>query len=212
MGMAVSGAALPLFITMWVVMMAAMMFPSVAPVVVVHWRVARKRNEKPLSVPIFVGAYLAVWGAIGAVAYLADRLVLHFSPSLSLRGAALVGGAALVVAGVYQFTPAKSACLRGCRSPMGFMLQWKPGLAGAARMGARNGAYCVGCCWGLMLALFVLGLANLAWMGVVAAVIFVEKVAPFGPKATRVFGAGLVALGVAMAISPALLGAGPFGG
>jgi predicted metal-binding membrane protein len=128
-----------------------------------------------------------------------------------MHEAALVGGIALVAAGAYQFTPAKTACLTGCRSPIGFLMQWKPGLGGAIRMGSRNGVYCVGCCWGLMLALFVLGLANLAWMGIVAAIIFIEKVTPFGFRAAKAFGVGLVALGLVMIAAPTLLGTGVFG-
>jgi predicted metal-binding membrane protein len=117
-----------------------------------------------------------------------------------------------MVAGAYQFTPLKSVCLKHCRNPLDFLHHWKPGLVGAARMGVEHGLYCVGCCWGLMLVLFAVGLANIAWMGILAAVIFVEKIAPFGWAARKGVGAGLAVLGGLIVAVPALLGASVLGG
>ena len=194
-----------LFIGMWVTMMVAMMFPSVAPMVITQWRIAKQRRQGPLSVPVFVGGYLFVWTLIGIGAFALYRATLAVAPDLSLRSAALFGGVALVAAGAYQLTPMKNVCLSHCRGPLQFVLHWRPGLGGAARMGGEHGLYCVGCCWGLMIVLFVVGLMNLAWMGAIAAVIFVEKIAPFGMKASRVVGGTLIALGAAMAVWPAII-------
>ncbi len=212
MDMAGSAIAAPLFIGMWVTMMVAMMFPSVAPIVVMHWRISSGRRQSPAASPAFVGGYLLVWTAVGVGAYWAYRGIMSVAPSLSTRTAAALAGAVFIGAGAYQLSRFKSICLRHCRGPLDFLLRWRPGVAGAVRMGSVHGAYCVGCCWGLMVLLFVVGLMNLVWMGVVAAVIFVEKVAPFGQGMARTVGFALVALGAAMALFPPLLGWGLVGG
>jgi predicted metal-binding membrane protein len=200
------------FTGMWVTMMVAMMFPSVAPMVVAHWRISRIRRQSPLAVPLFVGGYLLSWTVIGIGAYWAYRGILSIAPSLSDRTAGLLAGGILAGAGAYQLSKLKSVCLRHCRNPLEFFMHWKPGLRGASRMGVEHGVFCVGCCWGLMIVLFVVGLMNLAWMGVIAAVIFVEKVAPFGWKMARGVGISLIALGIAIALFPVLVGSSLLGG
>jgi predicted metal-binding membrane protein len=208
-----SGAmSLPLFLAMWVTMMVAMMFPAAAPMVVAHWRLTYQRGGSPLAVVAFAAAYLVTWAVIGVVAFGLYRGILSVTPGLTARTASLLAGGILLVAGIYQFTPLKALCLKHCRNPLDFLLHWKPGVRGAARMGVEHGLYCVGCCWGLMLVLFAVGLANLVWMGILAAVIFVEKVAPFGWVARKGVGAGLAVLGAVIVTVPALLGIRLLGG
>ncbi|HXF56465.1 MAG TPA: DUF2182 domain-containing protein [Actinomycetota bacterium] len=211
MGMGMAMGA-PLFVGMWATMMVAMMFPSVAPMVLAHWRLSAGRRQGPLAVPLFVGGYLVSWTAIGVAAYGAYRGLLALAPTLSGRAAGMVAGATLTGAGVYQLSRFKTVCLSHCRSPVQFFLHWRPGLAGALRMGVGHGFYCVGCCWGLMLVLFVVGVMNLVWMGVLAAVIFVEKVAPFGWRMAKGVGVALIAAGLGVALFPAVLGTGLLGG
>ena len=119
------------------------------------------------------------------------------------RGGGYVAGAALVFAGLYELTPLKEVCLRHCRGPLHFVLGgWREGQAGAMRMGVEHGIYCVGCCWGLMVALFALGVMSLTWTAVIAAVIFVQKVLPFGDRLELLFATAFISLGVWVAVSP----------
>ena len=197
------------FVGIWVTMMAAMMLPSVAPMVLVFARVSRERSRRGQAafVPtwIFVAGYLAAWTVYGLVAYGVYRAIKDASPSFLAwddKGPYVAGGA-LALAGLYQLTPLKSVCLRHCRGPMHFILHdWREGWAGAVRMGFEHGAYCVGCCWGLMLALFALGVMSLTWMAVVAALIFAEKVLPRGEAFARIVAVGLVAVGIWVAAAP----------
>jgi predicted metal-binding membrane protein len=198
-----SPMGLPLFIGMWVTMMGAMMFPAVAPMVIIYSRFSRLRNHTRWGTPVFVGGYLLAWALVGLLFFAIYRGVLVLTASVSARGAALLGGTALVVAGVYQLTRFKSICLRHCRTPLDFLLHWRAGLRGGVRMGFLHGLFCVGCCWGLMLVLLAVGLTNLTWMAMVAAVIFLEKVAPFGWATARVVGIALVVLGAGVAFVPA---------
>jgi predicted metal-binding membrane protein len=202
---AMSSMGLPLFLGMWVTMMVAMMFPAVAPMVVGYSRFSRLRNRTRLATPAFVGGYLLAWTLVGLLVFAAYRAALRLTASLSARQAALLLGASLALAGAYQLTRFKSVCLRHCRSPLDFLVHWRPGRNGAVRMGAEHGLFCVGCCWGLMLVLLAVGLTNLAWMALVAAVIFVEKLAPFGWATARVVGAGLLALGAGVVFVPATM-------
>jgi predicted metal-binding membrane protein len=196
------------FVGTWVTMMAAMMLPSVAPMALLFAKVSRergRRNGEHIPTWIFLSGYFAAWTAYGLAAYGLYRAIraldLHFL-AWSHQGP-LVAGFALVAAGVYQFTPLKRICLRHCRSPLHFVLGgWRSGKAGAARMGIEHGAFCVGCCWGLMLILFALGAMSLVWMGVVAGLIFAEKVLPFGHRPTRVIAVALVAGGIWVAAAP----------
>jgi predicted metal-binding membrane protein len=151
-----------------------------------------------------VVGYLLAWTLYGLVAYAAYRAIRAEAPSFlawNEQGPWVAGGA-LAVAGLYQLTPLKSACLRHCRSPLHFLLRGRPGSLGALWMGIEHGSVCVGCCIGLMLALFALGVMSLVWMAVVAVAILVEKALPGGETFARVFAVVLVALGIWVAASP----------
>ncbi len=198
------------YVGIWVTMMAAMMLPSAAPMVLLYARVsgerARRGHAELVPTWIFVAGYLAAWTAYGLVAYGIYRAIVSAGTDYLAwdRSGPYVAGAALAAAGIYQLTPLKDVCLRHCRSPLHFLLHgWHEGRVGAFRMGVEHGAFCVGCCWGLMLALFALGVMSLVWMAVVAAVILVEKLAPQGERLSRVFAVALVALGVWVASAPA---------
>jgi predicted metal-binding membrane protein len=196
------------YLGIWVTMMAAMMFPAAAPMVVLFHRVSSeraKRGQPFVSTWVFVLSYLAVWTAYGLVAYALYRLVVHFDFGFLDwdRGGRYVAGGAIATAGLYELTPLKSVCLRHCRGPLHYMLHgWRNGALGAVRMGAEHGAYCVGCCWGLMIVLFALGVMSLTWMAVVAALIFAQKVLPKGEYLTKVFAVAFVAAGVWVASAP----------
>ena len=153
---------------------------------------------------LFVGGYLLAWTAFGATAYVVSHLARALAPSFVAwddRGP-WVAGAALVAAGLYQLTPLKTSCLRHCRSPLGFLLRRRGGHLAAVRAGLGHGGYCVGCCAGLMLALFALGIMSVFWMAVAAAAILVEKTLPRGEALARVLAVSLVALGAWIAVSP----------
>jgi predicted metal-binding membrane protein len=199
------------FVTAWVVMMAAMMFPSIWPMVGVYANVQRRRREGGQTAPagattLFVIGYLAVWTAAGLVAY----ALFEGLRSLSIdafswdRGGKYVAGGVLLLAAVYQLTPLKYACLRRCRGPLGFLIEsWRDGRVGALRMGFAHGAWCLGCCWALMAALFALGVMSVGWMILVAALIALEKLAPWQWLATRGVAIVLLVLAVAVATAPA---------
>jgi predicted metal-binding membrane protein len=197
------------FTGIWVTMMAAMMLPSVAPMVLTYSRIAKHRaatGGRPLAAPwIFVAGYLLVWTVYGLAAYGLYRVVDAVAGSVLDwdRAGPWVAGAALAGAGLYQLTPLKEVCLKHCRTPFHFVLHgFREGRAGALRMGVEHGGYCVGCCWGLMVALFALGVMSLWWMAVVAAVIFAEKVTRVGVRFSRVVAVALVAVGVWVAVAP----------
>ncbi len=196
------------FTGIWVTMMAAMMLPSAAPMVLLFHRVSSERSKRgDTSVPVWVFclSYLAVWTLYGFAAYGVYRLVVHFDVGFLEwdRGGRYVAGGAIVAAGLYELTPLKSVCLRHCRTPLHFVMgHWRDGRLGAVRMGAEHGAYCVGCCWGLMVVLFALGVMSLTWMALVAALILAQKVLPYGERLTRVFAAVFVAAGIWVASAP----------
>ncbi len=197
------------YLGVWVTMMAAMMLPSVAPMVLVFSRVNRQRTlgGRADAVPtwVFIAGYLIAWTVYGLVAYAVYRTAKHVAPHFLgwNHGGPYVAGAALVFSGLYELTPLKEVCLRHCRGPLHFVLGgWRDGQAGALRMGVEHGLYCVGCCWGLMVALFALGVMSLTWMAVIAAVIFAQKVLPAGDCLAPLFAAAFVALGVWVAVSP----------
>jgi len=196
------------FLGVWVTMMAAMMLPSVAPMVLLFDKVSTERERRGRSfVPtwIFASTYFAVWTGYGLAAYGLYRGVrsLHLEFLDWDRGGPYVVAGLLVLAGAYELTPLKTVCLRHCRSPMHFVLGgWRDGTGGALRMGAEHGAYCVGCCWGMMVVLFGLGVMSIAWMAVVAALIFAQKILPYGQQLTRVFAVVFVAAGVWIAAAP----------
>jgi predicted metal-binding membrane protein len=195
--------ALGWFLGVWVVMMAAMMFPSVAPTVSLYARMSRgKSRAAPL---VFAVGYLVTWTAAGVLAYgLFDlgRAVLGDQLAWDEAGRWLAGGT-LLVAAAYEVTPLKDVCLAKCRSPLGFLVgSWRGGLSGALNMGARHGAWCVGCCWALMASLFALGVMSLAWMAFVAALIALEKTLPWGRAVTYGTALVLLVLGVVLIAAP----------
>ncbi len=195
--------ALGWFLGVWVVMMAAMMFPSVAPTVALYSRMTRKRS--PLSPLLFAAGYLVVWAGAGVVAFLLGSAVTRISGDVLAwdRAGRWVAGATLLVAALYELTPLKDVCLGKCRSPLGFLLgSWRDGLSGALRMGAKHGAWCVGCCWALMASLFALGVMSVAWMALVAGLIAVEKTLPWRRVATYGTAALLLTLGVLLLAAP----------
>ena len=187
----------------WVVMMAAMMFPSVAPTVALYSRLMRERL--PLAPYAFVSGYLLTWAAAGVAAYGVGVTVSRvFGDSIMWdnHGRAIAGVTLLVAAG-YELTPLKTICLNKCRSPLGALLgSWRDGVGGAVRMGTKNGAWCVGCCWALMASLFALGVMSLAWMAFVAGLIAVEKLLPWRRVATYGVAALLLTLGLLLLIAP----------
>ena len=192
------------FLGIWVTMMAAMMLPSVSPMVLAYARVAKARPTRSPTA-VFVGGYFAAWTLYGLVAYGVYRLVGAADMGVLAwhRAGPYVAGGAIVAAGLYQLTPIKDVCLRHCRTPVHFLAHgWRDGAVGALRMGFTHGLYCVGCCWGLMLVLFTLGVMSLVWMAVIASVIFAEKVFPHGERLTRVVAVAFVALGLWIAIAP----------
>jgi predicted metal-binding membrane protein len=187
--------------TMWAVMMAGMMLPSAAPMVGAYSAtVHSEKTDLRGSTQLFVAGYLAVWMGFAALAT-AAQWALHGAALVDAMGASKtkwLGGVLLLGAAAYQFTPLKDVCLRQCRVPLGFLLnQWRQGPGGAVVMGAHHGLLCIGCCWALMAMLFVLGVMNLWWIALVAAVVILEKVVP-SVALTRVFGVSLALWGVAL--------------
>jgi predicted metal-binding membrane protein len=187
---------------MWSVMMVAMMLPSALPMILLYATIARRQHAAggPAAVPLFALGYVAAWSvfSVAAVAlqYLMERAAL-LSPMMESSSIALAG-ALLITAGAYQWTSVKSACLAHCQSPLDFVLaHWRSGSLGALRMGMRHGAYCVGCCWALMLLLFVGGVMNLAWIAGLALYVLVEKLTPPGHWVGRATGAVCIVWGLA---------------
>jgi predicted metal-binding membrane protein len=199
------GGSWPLFLGMWVAMMVAMMFPAAAPMAVMY---GRMRRSDPVSVALFVGSYIGLWFAFGVVAYVLSAWV----ESAASRSAWVTtnwgraGGVLIVLAGIYQLTPLKEVCLRHCRTPLSFvMTHWRDGRGGALRMGLVHGVYCAGCCWLLFLILIPLGVMNVAAMVAIAALVFAEKVLPYGRGIGIAASIALLVLGVAVVAEPSLL-------
>jgi predicted metal-binding membrane protein len=199
------------FIATWTVMMAAMMFPSVSPTVALYARMTRAAT--PVLPAVFTAGYLLVWVASGGLALaLADSMATIAGGVLAWdRAGRALTIATLLLAALYEFTPLKNACLGKCRSPLGFLLgTWRQGARGALLMGAKLGAWCLGCCWALMAALFALGVMNIAWMAAVSVLIALEKLLPWRRAATYVTAAVLVAVAAVALIAPnALPGTAP---
>ncbi len=195
--------ALAWFTGLWVVMMAAMMIPAIAPTVALYARMTRRRA--PDHALLFTGAYLVVWGLVGVAAYglfSAGRGLFGHALAWNAGGRWLAAGV-LGLAAVYELTPLKYLCLERCRSPLGFLLgAWRDGRRGAIGMGARHAVWCVGCCWALMAALFALGVMSLVWTAVVAALITLEKTLPWRRPATWGTAALLAALALTVALVP----------
>jgi predicted metal-binding membrane protein len=196
------------YVGIWVTMMAAMMLPSVAPMVLLFARVYSGRAEEAgpfVPTWIFVAGYFAVWTLVGLAAYGLYRGIHAVDLGFldwDAQGP-FVAGAAVAAAGIYELTPLKRVCLQHCRGPLHFLMHgWREGRVGALRMGAEHGLYCVGCCVGLMLVLFAVGVMSVLWMAVIAALIFAEKVLPFGEGLTRVLAVVFVVAGIWIAAAP----------
>lgn len=194
------------FIGAWTVMMAAMMFPSVAPTVALY---ARMTGPSARLLPLaFTTGYLVVWVATGGLALaVAEFVGTHAGNALGWdqAGRALTV-ATLLFAAAYEFTPLKRVCLGKCRSPLSFLLgTWRPGWRGGLLMGAKLGVWCLGCCWVLMAALFALGVMSIGWMGLVAGLITMEKLLPWRRAATFATAATLVGLAVLAVVSPTVV-------
>ena len=208
-GMGLGG--LGFYVTVWVVMMAAMMFPSVAPTVLMYDRLreghlTRGRGAPTDATALFVVGYLCVWTAAGLAAYGLFELVRAIDPAFLAWDEAgrYVTGGVIVASAVYQSTPLKQACLVKCRSPMMFLAErWRHGRAGALELGTRHGAWCLGCCWALMAALFAVGVMSLGWMALIAAFIAGEKLLPWPTAARRTVAVLLLGLGLGVAFLPA---------
>jgi predicted metal-binding membrane protein len=189
------------FVGVWVLMMAAMMLPSASPMVWVYARLQRSRA----AVALFGAGYLGLWIAAGMVAYVLVVGTRRFSiDALSWHHDGRYAVAAvLAAAALYQLTPWKERCLARCRSPLGFVVtHWRDGPAGAVRMGAVHGAWCLGCCWALTASLFALGVMSLTWMVFVAVLIAAEKLLPWPGAAIRGVAALLAAIAVGIALDP----------
>ena len=191
------------FLGVWVVMMAAMMFPSVSPTVALYSKLTRSRS---LAAPLlFTSGYLVAWSAVGVLAFAVATIGTQlFGDVLAWdRAGRWVAAVTLIVAAVYELTPLKNVCLGKCRTPLGFLLgSWRDGRSGALQMGTRHGAWCVGCCWALMVSLFALGVMSIVWMAAVAGLIAFEKLIPSKRVATYGTAAVLVALGVLVLAAP----------
>ena len=198
------------YVTVWVAMMVAMMFPSVAPAVLMYDRLraghrARGKGAAPDATALFVSGYLCVWTGAGLAAYGLFELVRALDPAFlawNKAGRYLTGGV-IVAAAAYQLTPLKRACLVKCRSPMMFLAErWRHGRRGGLELGLRHGAWCLGCCWALMAALFAVGVMSLGWMALIAAFIAGEKLLRWPAVARRTVAVLLLALGLGVALVP----------
>ena len=194
-----------MMIVMWTVMMVGMMLPSAAPTILLYATMHRNSGRTPyMSTAGFVAGYLVVWTLFSMAAVLAqwglDSVAL-LSPAM-VSTSPYFGAGLLAAAGVYQLTPWKNACLSHCRGPFAFFQQhWRTGRLGAFRMGARHGAYCLACCWALMLLLFFGGVMNLVWVGAITVFVLLEKAAPFGRPASKVVGALMIILAAAVLVT-----------
>jgi predicted metal-binding membrane protein len=199
-----TGTHAAVMLAMWAVMMAAMMLPSAAPMILLYATIARGRHARGAIVAhagVFALGYVVVWIGFSIVAvalqFVLEKLAL-LSPMMETTSVALAG-MLLMIAGLYQWTPLKQSCLKRCRSPLEFILtSWREGTQGALLMGVRHGGYCVGCCWMLMLLLFVGGIMNVAWIAGLALFVLLEKLAPAGHWAGKAAGLILVGWGAAV--------------
>jgi len=194
MGTLWGGKNILLTILMWAVMMVAMMVPSATPMVLTYDGLNRRHygdKIRYLATVVFLFGYLTVWIAfsVGATFFQFGFQAIALVNSVTLSASPPLGGILLILAGVYQFTPLKDVCLSNCRTPLGFLLtEWREGKRGALIMGLWHGLYCLGCCWPLMLLLFVIGVMNLLWVAFIAGIVLVEKAIPEGRWVSRVIG------------------------
>jgi predicted metal-binding membrane protein len=204
-----SMASFIVFTGMWLVMMVAMMLPSTYPTLLLHRTVYRKRSPgRPGGTLLFALSYFLVWTAAGTFFYAAYvgigglRSTLHASETIVLR----IAGLALFLSGLYQWSRLKRACLKHCQSPLHFISEhWHDGRLGALRMGGAHGIYCCGCCWGLMVILFVMGVMHLGWMAAIGALILLEKIVPSGKWISHAIGAVFVIVGIIVMLLPGAL-------
>jgi predicted metal-binding membrane protein len=202
-GFATNPGTLGWFLGVWIVMMAAMMLPSVAPTVALYSKMTRSRA--PLAPLLFTSGYFLSWAAAGVLAFgVADLVGGIAGERLAWdRSGRWVAAGILFAAALYELTPLKDICLRKCQSPLGFLLgSWRDGPSGALRMGAKHGAWCVGCCWALMAALFAIGVMSLAGMAFIAALIAAEKLLPWHRGVTYGTAVILALLGVLLIVAP----------
>ena len=190
-----------LLFLMWAVMMVGMMVPSASPMVLAFAGINRRRRQQGgpyVPTLVFLSGYLLVWAGFSMVATVAQvglSLSLLLTPMMS-SASPVLGGILLLAAGAFQMSPLKSACLRHCRTPMGFITNdWREGRGGALLMGLHHGSYCLGCCWALMGLLFLLGVMNLLWIAALAFIVLAEKVAPAGNWLARALGLAFLAWG-----------------
>jgi predicted metal-binding membrane protein len=202
-----SGGALvlPVFVLGWLLMMVAMMLPTTLPLVRLFDSLTRRRPDHRRLVLLLLVGYLVIWGVFGVAVHALDAMLhaLVRESAWLAEHAWLLGPLVLVVAGVYQFTPLKYHCLDRCRSPVIFITQrWRGRheLRAALRVGFDHGAFCVGCCWSLMLLMFAVGVGSLAWMFGLGAVMAIEKNVSWGRRISAPVGVALVACGVATAL------------
>jgi predicted metal-binding membrane protein len=195
-----------LLFAMWTVMMVGMMLPSAAPAILLYGTLVRRHAGHGRVLPatwIFTAGYLLAWAAFSAAAALLQAGLQHYlllDPMMAASNQSL-SALLLAAAGLYQLTPLKDRCLSRCREPLAFFItHWRPGVAGALRMGMSHGAYCVGCCAGLMLLLFAAGVMNLAAVATIAASVLVEKLLPAGRLTARLAGLALLAIAAATAL------------
>ena len=198
-------AALVLFLVAWQVMIAAMMLPSSLPMIRLFGRTAVTQPHAVLVRALFIAAYALVWTGFGAAAFVFDMGV-HYAvdqtPWLYMHSY-LIGGGTLMLAAAFQFSSLKDACLRHCRNPGAFMLRYyRRGLTAALLTGLRHGAFCLGCCWALMLLAFAAGVANLAWMAALTVLMSLEKRSKVGPAVVRASGLAMFAGGAFIVLQP----------
>jgi predicted metal-binding membrane protein len=187
---------------MWWVMMVAMMLPSAAPTILLYARAASGNAAVRPATEMFLAGYLVVWGLFSLLATVLQAMLdwMHLLAQMEMALASrTLSGVLLISAGIYQLSPFKQACLTHCRGPADFISRhFKPGKAGALRMGMVHGVYCVGCCWLLMILLFAGGIMNLAWIGFLTLLVAVEKLLPFGSYIGRIAGLGCAIAGIAI--------------
>lgn len=196
-------AALPAATAIWLMMSVAMMLPTAAPAIDVHVRLTRRLEAgRPAQVSAFAAGYLAAWAGLALAAAAAQvALGREVAAAAGVLPPGTVPGGLLLLAGLYQLTPLKQACLALCRNPLAFFLShWREGTGGALVMGLRHGAVCIGCCWALMGLMFLAGAANLAWMAALGLVMLLEKLTPGAAPVGRVAGLAMALAGAALIV------------
>ena len=192
------------FLAGWTLMTVAMMLPTSLPLVTLFRRLTRRRSDRLALVGLLIAGYLGVWALFGGLAHLGD-LLIHETVERSVWLGAnswIIGAGTITLAGIYQFTPLKYKCLDKCRAPLGFITEhWRGSRerSQAFRLGVHHGLFCLGCCWSLMLLMFVVGVGNLGWMLALGTVMAVEKNMPWGKKISTPLGVVLVGWGLALA-------------